>query len=592
MNHIPCFVPPVASLPRSTFTGAAVTPATRVHRITSRRPFVPITMVSAPEQTPSSTDTSSVEPMSILLPEKLSKEGISILEKGFNVVQKLDINKETLPAEIANHDAIIIRSGTKMTREVIEAATKLKVIGRAGVGVDNIDLAAATERGVLVVNAPTGNCVAAAEHSIALLCSMARLVSPADATIKAGGWNRSAYVGASLVDKTIGVVGLGRIGREVARRARGLGMRVIASDPIASEESAAAMGVRLTSFDEVLAQSDFITLHIPLINSTRNLIDEAAFAKMKPGVRLINAARGGIVVETALLEALESGKVAGAALDCFEFEPPSKHPDSISAKLVQHPGVLATPHLGASTREAQEDVAVEIASAVMGALNGDMVPTMINAPSMAPEVLKALKPRAALCEALGRLAYFLSGRRLHGEVSADYYISDAGEDTRLLRAGLIKGLMESAVGASVSIVNADSVAKSAKLNLTETNHLSKPDDMDAEVVVSVKDAPVVEGRVINGQPHVTKIGRFMVDLRLSGIIVVYSQDDRPGQLGRVGSLFGDEGVNISYMTLARDINSSKALVLLGCDSRPSDALVKKVDEIINDAELRPLIIDF
>lgn len=548
-------------------------------------------MVSAPEQTSTPADC-TFDTMSILLPEKLSQEGISLLSEQFNVVKKVDLTPDTLPAELVNHDAVIIRSGTKMTRELIEASPKLKVIGRAGVGVDNIDIPAATERGVLVVNAPTGNCVAAAEHSIALLCSMSRLISPADATIKSGGWNRSAYVGASLVDKTLGVVGLGRIGREVAKRARGLGMKVIASDPIASEESAAAIGVTLTSFDSVLSESDFITLHIPLIASTRNLVDAAAFSRMKNGVRIVNAARGGIVDETALLEALQTGKVAGAALDCFEFEPPSKHPDSISARIVQHPNVLATPHLGASTREAQEDVAVEIATAVRDALNGDMVPTMINAPSMPPELLKALKPRATLCEALGKLAYYLSGKRLHGEVSAEYFIPDAREDTRILRAGLIKGLMENALGQSISIVNADAVAKNANLSLTETNHSPASTVVDSEVIVSVKDAPVIEGRVIDGSPHVTRIGRFLVDLRLTGIIMAYSQDDRPGQMGRVGTLFGEEGVNISYMTMARDSNSSKALVLLGCDSRPSEELIKKVDDIINDGELPPLVIEF
>lgn len=588
-----CFVAPLAVTERSTFKGTAVASrlVSPLQRTSPRFGRPAVRMVISPERTDSTSTSSPAESMSVLLPEKLSEEGIALLSQQFSVQKKLDLTPETLIEEIGNHDAVIIRSGTKMTRQVIEAAPKLKVIGRAGVGVDNIDIPAATERGVLVVNAPTGNCVAAAEHSIALLCAMARLVSPADATIKAGGWNRSSFVGASLVDKTLGLVGLGRIGREVAKRARGLGMKVIASDPITSPEAATAIGVTLVSFDELLGVSDFISLHIPLIPSTKNLIDDAAFAKMKDGVRIVNAARGGIIVETALLAALESDKVAGAALDCYEFEPPSKHPDSISAKVVQHPKVLATPHLGASTREAQEDVAVEIATAVRDALNGDMVATMINAPSMPPEVLKALKPRATLCQALGRLAYYLSGSRLHGEVSVDYFIPSASEDTRILRAGLIKGLMEPAMGLPVSIVNADTVAKNAKLKLTEVNHFSAPPSAN-EVIVKVKDAPPVEGRVISGKPHVTQIGRFRVDLKLEGIIMAYSQNDRPGQLGRVGTMFGAENVNISSMTLARDDNSSKALVLIGIDSRPSPDLVAKVDEFINDGELRPLVIEF
>lgn len=532
--------------------------------------------------------------MSILLPEKLSDEGISLLSAEFSVSKKLDLTPEQLLEELPKHDAIIIRSGTKMTRPLIEAASNLKVIGRAGVGVDNIDISAATERGILVVNAPTGNCVAAAEHTIALLASMARLISPADATIKDGSWNRSAFVGASLVEKTLGVIGLGRIGREVSKRARGLGMKVVASDPFASEEAAAALGVTLASFDDVIATCDFLTLHIPLIPSTKNLIDADAIAKMKDGARIVNAARGGIVNEEALLVALESGKIAGAALDCFEFEPPFKHPDSISARLVQHPAVLATPHLGASTREAQEDVAVEIATAVRDSLKGDMVATMINAPAMAPETLKLLKPRAVLCTALGRLAYHMAGAELKGEVQVDYFIPNASEDTRILRAGLIKGLMEPATGISVSIVNADSVAQTAGLNLTEVNHVAAPlEPMDKEVRVSVLNGELqIEGRVTQGLPHVTRIGRFNVDMCLSGLIMMFTQDDRPGQLGRIGTLLGENGVNISFMTLGRDDTSSKALVLYGLDSAPKEALVKQISETISDNEVRPIVIDF
>ncbi|CAN8076898.1 unnamed protein product [Agarophyton chilense] len=547
-------------------------------------------MVAVPEKVPTSAPVTT-KSMSILLPEKLSDTGVALLSERFNVVKKLDLTPEQLLSEIVNHDAIIIRSGTRMTRELIEAAPKLKVIGRAGVGVDNIDIHAATERGVLVVNAPTGNCVAAAEHTIALLCGLARLIAPADHTIKNSRWDRSKFVGVSLVDKTLGVVGLGRIGREVAKRGRGLGMNIVASDPFASEEIAAAIGVTLLPYEQVLENSDFLTLHIPLIPSTKHMINGESITKMKDGARIINAARGGIVDETALFDALESGKIAGAALDCFEFEPPSKHPDSISAKLVQHPCVLATPHLGASTKEAQLDVAVEIATAVGDSLNGDVVPTMINCPNIAPEVLKTLKPRALLCESLGRLAYYVSGRMLHGEAVVDYFIPSVSEDTRLLRTGLIKGLMEPALGVKVTIVNADNIAKTHNLNITETNHYSSA-TMDSEVIVTVRNSPPVEGRVTSGNPHVTRIGRFEVDLRLDGIIMAYSQDDRPGQMGLVGSILGDAGVNISSMTLARDANSSRALVLLGLDSRPSEELVNKIEKLVDDEELRPIVMEF
>lgn len=589
MDSTFCFISP-AALSCSRFVTPSISARRGPFHVRTVRPAHNLCMVSAPERSAVSTSTES-EVMSVLLPEKLSDEGIALLSDCFTVDKKLDLTPEQLIKEIPNYEGIIIRSGTKMTREVIKAASKLKVIGRAGVGVDNIDIPAATEKGVLVVNAPTGNCVAAAEHTIALLTSLCRLISRADATIKNKGWNRSAFVGVSLVDKTLGVIGLGRIGREVAKRARGLGMNVIASDPFTSKEAAEAMGVRLTSFNEVLSSCDFLTLHIPLIPSTKNLIDAEALSKMKDGARIVNAARGGIINEEALLEALDSGKIAGAALDCFASEPPNKHPDSISAKLVQHEKVLATPHLGASTREAQEDVAVEIATAVRDTLKGDMVATMINAPAMAPELLKLLKPRALLCTALGRLAYFVSGSSLQGSVKVDYYIPDAAEDTRILRAGLIKGLMETALGLQVTIVNADNVAKTAGLELTEVNHFAAS-RAGSEVVITVENAPVIEGRVNNGVPHVTRIGRFEVDLRLNGTILLYSQDDRPGQLGRVGTLLGDNGINISFMALGRCESSSKAIVLYGLDSHPDQRILKEIDEIINDDELRPIVIDF
>lgn len=334
----------------SAFTGASLTTARTsaltASRTTSVRPTAPrahpARMVAAPSRPSSSNFAPPCDRMSVLLPEKLSQEGIELLSEGYDVVKNYDLSPETLIDEIKNHDAIIVRSATRVTREVIEASPRLKVIGRAGVGVDNIDLVAATERGVLVVNAPTGNCVAAAEHTVALMCAMARKVAGADAIIKAGDWKRGSFVGCSLVNKTLGVVGLGRIGREVAMRAKGLGMKIVASDPFTSEEAAAAIGVKLASFNDVIASCDFLTLHLPLIDSTRNLVDAKAFASMKDGVRIINAARGGIVVEDALLAALESGKVAGAALDCFESEPPHKHPESVSAKLVARPDVLAT----------------------------------------------------------------------------------------------------------------------------------------------------------------------------------------------------------------------------------------------------------
>lgn len=586
-------VRPALAAPVSTVSPAAapmpthVTPAVRLP--------VMIAVPSRPTPAKESSPDGATETLSILLPEKLSDEGVELLSKDYNVVKNYELDPQTLLTEIANHDAIIVRSGTKVTREVIMASPRLKVIGRAGVGVDNIDLEAATERGVLVVNAPTGNCVAAAEHTISLMCAMARRIGVADATIKNGAWDRSKFVGVSLVGKTLGVIGLGRIGREVAKRAKGLGMSIVASDPFTSEEAARSIGVSLLSTDDLLAVSDFVTLHLPLIDSTRNLLDASAFAKMKDGVRIINAARGGIVNEEALMAALESGKVGGAALDCFEFEPPHKHPDSISAKIVQHEAVLATPHLGASTKEAQLDVAVEIASAVSNALKGDLVPTMINGPVIAPDALKEMKPRALLAERLGKLAYNLSGGKGAGDVTVTYRVPEPSEDTRLLRAGVVKGMMEEASDVSITIVNADTIAKSHGLKITEISHPLENGPSAEEVVIDIKGTDTVAGRVVHGRPHVTRIGRFEVDLELEGTVVAYSQNDRPGQLGRVGTVFGEAGINISLMTLARDKEfetGSKALVLLGLDDSPTPEILAQVNELVGDDYLHPMTVNF
>lgn len=588
----PAFLAPIGltarpALPPLRLCGPSTVPSPRRARV--------LRMIAAPERLSPPMPTPTQQ-KSVLLPEKLSDEGVSLLGSALRVDKKLDLTPEELLKVIPSYDAIIVRSATKVTREVIEAATNLKVIGRAGVGVDNIDINAATERGVLVVNAPTGNCVAAAEHAVALMCSLARRVAQADATIKSGGWDRSKFVGVSLVGKTLGLIGLGRIGREVAKRALGLGMKVVASDPFMSQEAAAAFGVDLVPTDDVFAKGDFLSLHVPLIESTRHLVNTRAFSLMKDGARLINAARGGVVDEEALLAALESGKVAGAALDCFEFEPPSKHPDSISSKVAAHPSVLATPHLGASTREAQEDVAVEIATAVRCALGGDLVPTMINAPAVPPELLASLKPRALLCERLGKLAFYMSGGNMAGEISVEYFIPQASEDTRVLRAGVIKGIMEPGLAIPITIVNADSVAKQHNLKITEVNHFTENHESPSEVIVRVhaKGGVTVEGRVTNGHPHVTRIDTYELDLRLDGIVVCYSQNDQPGQLGRVGTYLGENSLNISSMTLARSGKDagSEALVLLGLDDVPSEEILAEVGGLVGNPGLKPIVIQF
>lgn len=535
----------------------------------------------------------TLQAMRVLVPEKLSNEGLQILQQKHEVVVKLDLTPEQLLAEIPEYEGLIVRSASKVTKEVLEAGKKLRVVGRAGVGVDNIDLGTASERGILVVNAPTGNCVAAAEHAVALLCSLARNIAAADATIKGGDWGRSRFVGVSLVGKTLGVVGLGRIGREVARRAQGLGMQVVAHDPYVSEETASSLGISLLSLDDTLKTSDFLSLHMPLLESTKNLISGPELQKMKPGARIINAARGGIVNEEALLQALDSGHIAGAALDCFEHEPPHKSPDSFSNRLALHSKVIATPHLGASTKEAQEDVAIEIASAVSAALEGELVSTMVNAPSIPPEVAKRMRSRVDLAYRLGVFAYKVAGSSLRGgEVTVTYHVADEKEDTRLLRASVIKGLLEKGVAVPINLVNANSVAKTHGLELKEVIEVVDLGE-ESRISVELKGSQLVSGRVAGDSLRLIQVGHFLMDIALDGIVLIYMQTDKPGQLGKVGSLLGDAEVNISDMTLAREGGpGSNAMVFMALDGLPEDNLIGRVGELVGAPSPFPMVVNY
>lgn len=489
------------------------------------------THTHAPPPPPTLTQRQSVRVLAggkptILVAEKLGQGGIDLLSTVGDVETGYDLDRAALLEKIKTVDAIVIRSATKVDREVFEAsAGRLKVVGRAGVGIDNVDLTAASETGCLVVNAPTANTVAAAEHGIAMLCALARNVAQADVSMKAGRWDRSKYVGVSMVGKTLAVMGFGKVGGEVARRAKGLGMTVVAHDPYASEERANALGVRLVSFDEALAAGDFFSLHMPLTPDTKGLFGDDTFGKIKKGARIINVARGGVIDDAALARALDAGIVAGAALDVFEPEPPAAdHP------LVGRPDVICTPHLGASTKEAQEEVAYEIAEAVMGAIRGELGSSVVNAPAVAPEVLKELKPYVELSEALGKAAVQLVDDESAGglgEIEIEYTTSRGVDlDSRLLKSGLVKGLL-SVTSTPVSIVNYESVSKSRGLNITEKIVSS---DNDAEIIssmkVNVKSASkfsaavsrgsiTVGGEIKQGQAFLSQIGDAAVDIGLS-----------------------------------------------------------------------------
>ncbi|XP_024381540.1 D-3-phosphoglycerate dehydrogenase 3, chloroplastic [Physcomitrium patens] len=534
----------------------------------------------------------SVAKPTVLVAEKLGAAGIELLEKVAVVDCSYNLSQEDLCAKISDCDALIVRSGTKVTREVFEASKgRLKVVGRAGVGIDNVDLQAATEVGCLVVNAPTANTVAAAEHGIALLTAMARNVAQASASMKAGKWQRNKWVGVSLVDKTLAVMGFGKVGSEVARRAKGLGMHVVAYDPYASAERAKAVGVELVNFEEALATADFISLHMPLTPTTDKIFNDESFGKCKKGVRIINVARGGVIDEPALVRALDAGIVAQAALDVFTVEPPPE-----GDALVNHENVIVTPHLGASTMEAQEGVAVEIAEAVAGALAGELSATAVNAPMVPAEVITELAPYVSLAERLGRLAVQLvSGGAGVKQVKVVYRSARADDDldTRLLRAMITKGLIEPVSSAFINLVNADYVAKQRGLKISEER---QPTDGAIEVPlqsISVmisgveskfassesNGAITLEGKVKDGVPYLSRVGSFSVDVSLEGSIILYRQVDQPGMIGKVGSILGEENVNISFMSVGRKSPREHAVMAIGVDEEPSKATLQKLGDI-------------
>lgn len=469
---------------------------------------------------------------------------------------------------------------------------RLKVVGRAGVGIDNVDLQAATEYGCLVVNAPTANTVAAAEHGIALLVAMARNIPQANASLKAGKWQRNKYTGVSLVGKTLAVMGFGKVGSEVARRAKGLGMTVISHDPYAPADRARAIGVDLVSFDEAIARADFISLHMPLTPSTSKVFNDDSFAKVKRGVRIVNVARGGVIDEEALVRALDSGAVAQAALDVFTVEPPE--PDN---KLVQHEKVIVTPHLGASTVEAQEGVAVEIAEAVVGALQGELAATAVNAPMVPQEVLAELTPYVSLAEKLGRLAIQLvAGGSGVKNVKVSYASARANDDldTRLLRAMITKGLIEPISSAYINIVNADYISKQRGLKISEER---LPSDGSPEIPLETIELSIahvgskfassisdtgdikLEGKVKDGTPHLSKVGDFDVDISLEGSVILCRQVDQPGMIGKVGSILGEENVNISFMSVGRTAPRKQAVMAIGVDDEPSKSVMQNIADI-------------
>ena len=513
----------------------------------------------------------------ILVADPLAEDGLERLRRAGEVTVVSKLEESELVRRIPDFDALVVRSETRVTEPVIEAGRKLRVVGRAGVGVDNIDVPAATRRGIVVVNAPRGNIVAAAEHTMALLFALARWVPQADASVKRGEWTRSKFIGSEIRGKTLGVIGLGNVGSEVAKRAHGLEMDVIAYDPIVSVERAELFNVALVGLSDLLERSDFVTVHIPLIDSNRNLMGASQLALMKRTARLINTARGGIVDEAALCEALQAGRLAAAAADVFETEPPGNSP------LLQLPNFVATPHIAASTLEAQVSVAFDVAEEVAAVLAGDLPRFAVNAPALPPEELAYLRPFAHLTERLAALHAQLFGGRV-GMIELDFEGELAEHDVNLLVAAAIKGVVQPFTEERINAVNARLIAANRGIRLVERR--SRPHSSYASLVtVRILDHEIA-GTVLMGEARTVRIDSFRVDLVPDGRFLVSRHEDRPGVVGRVGSILGEHDVNIASMQVGRDAPRGSAMMILAVDDRVAAEVLTRLREVEGMSDLR------
>lgn len=533
------------------------------------------------------TASRAAEPLRILVADGLPDRGLEPLsaDRRFEIIARTGLSGEALADALADVDAVIVRSATRITRDALARAGRLRVIGRAGVGVDNIDVPAATEAGIAVLNAPSGNTISAAELTLALLLAVARSIPAADRSMRAGEWDRKRFNGIELHGKTLGLIGAGRIGGEVARRARAFGMRVLAFDPFLTDERARELDLEKTQLEDVLESADVITLHVPLTDSTRGLIGEAEFGCMREGAILVNASRGGVVDETALLAAIESGRLRGAGLDVYAQEPlPADSP------LRSDERVVLTPHLGASTAEAQENVALEIAEAVRDALLHDDLSRAVNAPAIAGEEMRRLRPLLDLGVRLGRLAAALNKggvRRIDVR-----YAGGQEEAMRPLASAVCIGLLESVVGrSSINFVNALVTAQSRGIELGRTRLAQVADFAEyVELRVSADGGDVTVGGALRDGvlPRIVRIGPFNVDVRPYGALIVLWNRDVPGVIGRVGTALGESGVNIAEYHQARLEAGGEALAAINIDagvSRQALDSLRRLPDVIRATQV-------
>jgi D-3-phosphoglycerate dehydrogenase len=524
--------------------------------------------------------------MKVLISDKTSEKGLEILRQaGFTVDVKTGLPEDEIIKIIGDYDAQIVRSETKVTAKIMDAAKKLKIIARAGVGVDNIDTEAATKRGLIVVNSPEGNTIAAAEHSIAMLLAMARNIPMAYASLKDKKWERSKFTGVEVYSKVLGVVGLGKIGSRVAHYGVGMGMKVIGYDPFVNEDYAKKLGITLASLDEIYKQADFISLHIPKTAETANLINKDTIKKMKDGVRIVNCARGGIVNEQDLYDAVESGKVAGAAVDVF-----SKEPAEMTNPILQSGKIVYTPHLGASTEEAQVNVAIDVAEQIVDVLNGGQARSAVNIPSLKPEKLAPVISFMPLAEKLGKLSSQLAGEAV-SDIKVEYCGELAEHDVSPLTTALLKGFLEYMTSDSVNFVNAPLIAKERGIKVTEskTEEARNFANMITVEFQSGKQQKKVAGTYSRSMGEmIVLVEGYQVTAKPEGYLLIVLNKDVPGVVGRIGTFLGKHNVNIAGMNVGRDKVGGEAVMVLNVDSPIDKAVLKdiaNVEGIISEARL-------
>lgn len=527
----------------------------------------------------------------VLVSDPISDFGLQQLMNAHDVevVKQTGLSEDELVKIIGDFDALLVRSQTTVTEKIMDAGTKLKVIGRAGVGVDNIDLETATNRGIIVINAPDGNTITTCEHTFAMMMALARHIPQAYTKTIDGVWDRKSFLGVELRNKKLGVFGLGRIGIEVAKRAMAFGMTILGYDPFMSDSRAKQLGIQLASVDEIVRNADFMTVHTPLTHETRHMISKAQFEVMKPGMRIINCARGGIIDELALVEALDEGIVAGAAFDVFESEPPAAdHP------FLKHPKIIVTPHLGASTLEAQENVAIDVSEQVIHILRNEPFKNAVNMPSIPPELRSKLQPYFKLCEHLGNsLAQMTDGAVREVSIECTGELADL--DTSPLGSYVLKGILSHHLGSEqVNIINALHLAKQRGIQFV-TRQALFGNGASSEITVRLKTS--VEERWVTGSSvpeigeRLIRVGPYPVDISPKGQLLLISQEDKPGLIGQVGMTLGANGINIASMQVGRQEVGGSAVMILEIDNHTTKQDIEQLQAIPEIKRVREIIFD-